>query len=854
MKKFAVDNIVNFITNRKILSDLKLAMAGPLKRREFVKSTSLASASFAIDGTLLANIFFTGDEKNEIKNAWFIVTFDLKKGTFDISRNNGKPFIGQGSVCANLCSASGGSVIDKHFISSHLYKHSSTSAVFTDAVGTGKKLVILSKDHNKKLNFETHLALYDKLEAVTIEVFCKNVSGKDLILHSIEPIRIIKTEGGTMHVPGISKCITNGEMYYDTGTIHQFGSKNNSITSGNLKGVKLANGPISSQSETIHSWWNAGLFNGYDKESVSLGYLENNFGLGNLLISQIASDEIALIAESVYAPQLVLKPGKILSSNRMMINISENPYRALERYAAAAGTINNARTHSIINGWCSWFYTLSKVSENEVASNAAFASEHLKQYGLEYIQIDEGYQRWHGDWEGNEHFPHGMKWLADTIKSYGLKAGLWIAPYVISAPTEVFQNHPEWLLKNRDGTLKRIGNWEEGAEPPADENPKRYCLDITHPDAAQWLYDLVDTIVNRWGYEMIKIDFMAWSILAADHYNDSTLSAAQVYRKGLEIMRKAAGGKCHILECGPGAITTGLVDSMRIEADVNYGFADTAWETYFLHEASSVSAAAKRYYFHKRTWINDADHICMDLLDHQQAEAAATIIALSGGNMISGDRLSQLDPYKLEILKKITPSFGEAATPVDLFDAEQQSVFAIKIKKSFAEWTVAAFFNPSLTTTAEKKFPLQRLWMDPNKTYIAFDFWKQEFIGEIAGELNVIVQPGSVTLLTLHERTGKPQFLSTDRHVLQGAIETDNVHWVENTKSISGIATGPLHSSYKVFLYVPESHPWTWGGSGLFHDHDDYSAKLVDKNIIRLNVNFEKATQVHWTIQPGKYS
>jgi hypothetical protein len=146
---------------------------------------------------------------------------------------------------------------------------------------------------------------------------------------------------------------------------------------------------------------------------------------------------------------------------------------------------------------------------------------------------------------------------------------------------------------------------------------------------------------------------------------------------------------------------------MRIEADVNYGFSNTAWETYFLHPASSASAAAKRYYFHKRTWINDADHICMDLLNNQRSEAAATLIAMSGGNMISGDRLTQLDTYKLDILKKITPSFGEAATPVDLFDDAMQSVFALKVKKPFADaiatgWTIVGFFNASLTRQSKR--------------------------------------------------------------------------------------------------------------------------------------------------------
>ncbi|HEX5150404.1 MAG TPA: glycoside hydrolase family 36 protein [Parafilimonas sp.] len=817
-------------------------MADSLHRRNFIKNVSLAGASIAISDVVSAK----SNEADEIKNEWFRVSFDKHRGTFSVYRNNGIVLLTGGAVCVNAGD-------DKLSAASGRYKHSAVSTTFNDRSGSGKRLSVFSKDKNKTADIEIRASLYDQSTTIMFEAICKNVSGHDLIIRSIEPLRVIGQEGGILSMPGVSKCITNGEMYFDAGTIHEFGTNEDAVTSGNLKGVKLANSSISAQSETIHSWWNAGLFSGYGKEGIVIGYPENNVGLGNLLIARTSANQVSFIAESVYAPQLVLQPGKTISSNIVMINTAANPYKALEDYADITGKINKAGTHSIVNGWCSWFYTLSKVSEEEVLTNTAFAAKHLKPFGLEYIQIDEGFQKWHGEWEGNERFPHGMKWLADKIKGYGFKPGLWISPYVISEPAEVFQKHPEWLLKNADGSLKRIGNWEEGTVPPADENPKRYGLDITHPEAAKWLHDLINTIVNDWGYAMIKIDFVAWSILAAEHYYDPAVSAAQVYRKGMEIMRNAAGDKCHILECGPGSITTGLIDSMRIELDVNYGFAGTAWDTYFLHPASSTSAAAKRFYFHKRTWVNDADHICMDLLNHQQSEAAATIIALSGGNMMSGDRLTQLDPYKLEILKKITPSFGEAAIPVDLFDDAMQSVFALKIKKSFAEWSVVAFFNASLTEAVEKKFPMERLWLDPNKTYLVFDFWRQQFVGEITNEIIVTVQPGSVTLLALHEKTGKPQFISTDRHVLQGAIEMENVFWNEDTKTISGTSMAPLNTAHNVFVYVPEEHPWTWSGSGLFRDHEAYSLKLFDKHIIRVHVNFEKAEKINWEIKPADF-
>jgi hypothetical protein len=292
---------------------------------------------------------------------------------------------------------------------------------------------------------------------------------------------------------------------------------------------------------------------------------------------------------------------------------------------------------------------------------------------------------------------------------------------------------------------------------------------------------------------------------------------------------------------------------MRLEADVNYGFAEAAWNTYFIHEACSASAAGKRYYFHKRTWINDVDHVCMDLLNNQQSEAAATIIAMSGGNIFSGDRLTQLDPYKVDILKKIIPSFGEAAIPVDLFDGDKHSVFAMKIKKSFAEWTVAGFFNASLDDAVRKEFSMERLGLNPGSTYLAFDFWKQQFIGEVSGKLKLTIQPGSVSLITLHEKSGRPQFISTDRHVLQGAVEMENISWNQDTKTLSGISTGPLHSSYNVFVYIPGEHPWTWGGSAKFRDYGSYSLKLTGNNIIRVNLRFDTSERSLWEIKTDEF-
>jgi len=146
----------------------------------------------------------------------------------------------------------------------------------------------------------------------------------------------------------------------------------------------------------------------------------------------------------------------------------------------------------------------------------------------------------------------------------------------------------------------------EGSPEAEKQNPKLYSLDITHPGAAQWLgANLFKRVVNDWGYDFIKIDFVEWSLLAADRYSDPTITKAA---------NLPARGGNHASGDGPAPASAGLRsgqsfggpdDSMRIELDQP----PVTWGQYFLHSASSAPAAAKRYYFHKRTWINDDDHV-----------------------------------------------------------------------------------------------------------------------------------------------------------------------------------------------------------------------------------------------------
>jgi hypothetical protein len=344
---------------------------------------------------------------------------------------------------------------------------------------------------------------------------------------------------------------------------------------------------------------------------------------------------------------------------------------------------------------------------------------------------------------------------------------------------------------------------------------------------------------------MIKMDFVAWTIFSANHFYDPATTPAQLYQKAMKIIRTTAGQKCHILDCGPGNISGEYINSMRIEYDQNYG-PEAAWKQYFIGSSSSAGAAGKRYFYHDKVWTNDIDHVCIDLLSLPKAQAAATLIGLSGGNIMSGDRLMNLSASKMEVLKKIFPATIEQAKPVDLYDTDPQTVFSCNLKRTFGQWDVVAFFNPDLKKSITRNFDLRRMWLDTAKTYLCFDFWNETFAGEITKNITVTVCPGSVALFSIHEKTAYPQIISTNRHVKQGAVEIVDTHFDSLTNILYGTSVSPKGSEHSVYIYLPATYDWSPRDSKIYEYSRNYTIRKVQNNILRVDVMFADSDTLNW--------
>ena len=144
--------------------------------------------------------------------------------------------------------------------------------------------------------------------------------------------------------------------------------------------------------------------------------------------------------------------------------------------------------------WSSWTSYYEQVKENDIVLNADWIAQHLRPYGFQYVQLDDGYDRdpqgehyWITRWDKKK-FPHGPKWLADYIRSKGLHPGIWLVP---NSQAAFVTTHPDWYVYYKNGKMV------EDYSTPA--------LDSTNPGVLKFL-DHEFTTIKDWGYDYYKLD------------------------------------------------------------------------------------------------------------------------------------------------------------------------------------------------------------------------------------------------------------------------------------------------------------------------------------------------------------
>ena len=317
-----------------------------------------------------------------------------------------------------------------------------------------------------------------------------------------------------------------------------------------------------------------------------------------------------------------------------------------------------------ISGYTSWYRHYQDINERCITNDL----EGMESSDLDakIFQIDDGYQTAVGDWLSIDmaKFPNGMKPAADMIKEHGLTPGLWLAPFVCEERSDMFRDHPEWLLRNEAGEPVRAGsNWSGS-----------YALDIYNEEFRGYLREVFRTVTEEWGFGLLKLDFL----YAACILPRRGKTRGMIMADGMELLRECVG-TAKILGCGvPLASAFGKVEYCRIGTDVTPEWDSRAYMQILHRERPSTKYSMLSSVFRRqlngRAFINDPDVFMLRDTDttmtSEQRLSLAEVNMLCGGVLFTSDDMGKYGDEQRELFDGMMSLRGAVVTAAEFTGSE----------------------------------------------------------------------------------------------------------------------------------------------------------------------------------------
>lgn len=190
-----------------------------------------------------------------------------------------------------------------------------------------------------------------------------------------------------------------------------------------------------------------------------------------------------------------LEPGKTFVTPRLALTYSEEgtggASRNLHRWAREGAIHGGNKTRDILlNSWEGVYLNIDEPKMQEMMRD-------FSALGGELFVMDDGWfgnkfardndNAGLGDWVVNPRkLPHGLEGLLQTAKDNHLKFGIWIEPESANTLSELYDKHPDWVLKvsGRDLRLTRGGT--------------QLLLDLSNPHVQDFVVGVVDNLMQKY--------------------------------------------------------------------------------------------------------------------------------------------------------------------------------------------------------------------------------------------------------------------------------------------------------------------------------------------------------------------
>ena len=298
-------------------------------------------------------------------------------------------------------------------------------------------------------------------------------------------------------------------------------------------------------------------------------------------------------------------------------------------------------------GYTSWYDHYQDINEKKIMED--LRGINALNCKADVFQIDDGWQTAIGDWlkADSNKFPNGMKKIAEAIAEAGQIPGIWLSPFVCEERSDIFRNNKHWLISTEDGGFVKGGsNWSAF-----------YALDINNPEVREYIRFVIETIVEEWGFKLLKLDFLYAACIVPRH--DKT--RGQLMAEAMDFLRECAGDAL-ILACGvPLASAFGKADYCRIGCDVSLDWNDKPHMRLMHRERISTRNCIINTVFRRqldgRAFYNDPDVFLLrtynNALSTEQKKCLAEVNALMGSVLFTSDNFLSYEKEEIKELSKI---------------------------------------------------------------------------------------------------------------------------------------------------------------------------------------------------------
>lgn len=220
-----------------------------------------------------------------------------------------------------------------------------------------------------------------------------------------------------------------------------------------------------------------------------------------------------------YAHRTILKPGDTLKTFETFVSTHQKDcFATLRTYGDYMQTRGvkpaDAEPQAFEPVWCAWGY-----ERNFTLQEILGTLPKVKELGIKWVGLDDGFQLSNGDWHTNkEHFPGGdaqMKAFVDSIHALGMKAVIWWAPLAMDPASEVFKKHPGMALIREDGSPQFITYWDAYYMAPTDTAVRTETRNI------------VKLFLQDWGFDALKLDGQHMNACAPDYGHGHGITAPE---------------------------------------------------------------------------------------------------------------------------------------------------------------------------------------------------------------------------------------------------------------------------------------------------------------------------------------